>query len=217
MFLFISVVFIMTTGFILVDNNLTLEEKEVIATAIATVSIIEPESKSIGLREERVKAIEIVIEEKTEQFIKDNKIMIEEEKKSNNNITNKPFEITNLTEKQFNKILKGTGLEGQGGAYKQLEEEHGVNGVYAISVAFLESGYGKHKAGKNNFYGMKGNKGWMSFNTPEDNIMYFGELMNRDLYRGKSIDRIAKIYCPPNYKSWVSKVNYIMGENYNKI
>ncbi len=210
-----------TTGFIRLDSNIDILAEELEVLEIATETIIETKSRSIGFENEsevlKVKEIDATLEEKTEQFIQENKVAIEDEMRKKNNVTTNPFEVTNLTEMQFNKILKDTGLEGQGAAYKNLEEEYNINGVYAIAVAFLESGYGKHKAGRNNFYGMKGSKGWMNFKTPEDNILYFGELMNKDMYKGKSLESIAKIYCPPTYKSWIRKVNIIMQNNFDKL
>ena len=127
-----------------------------------------------------------------------------------------PFTITNLSVEQFNKILSGTGLEGQGEAYFKVEQEYGVNGMFAIGVAFLESGYGKYKANTNNYYGMRSGSGYMSFSSPAENILYFGKLMNKNLYKGKSMSQIAKIYCPPNHSKWVSSVTSIMGTYYDK-
>jgi membrane-bound lytic murein transglycosylase B len=127
-----------------------------------------------------------------------------------------PFTITNLSVEQFNKILSGTGLEGQGEAYYKVEQEYGVNGMFAIGVAFLESGYGKYKANTNNYYGMRSGSGYMSFSSPAENILYFGKLMNKNLYKGKSMSQIAKIYCPPNHSKWVGSVTSIMGTYYNK-
>lgn len=127
-----------------------------------------------------------------------------------------PFKTTNLSAEQFNKILLGTGLEGQGEAYFKVEREYGVNGMFAIGVAFLESGFGKYKANTNNYYGMRTGKGYMSFSSPAENILYFGKLMNKNLYKGKSMPQIARIYCPPNHKNWVSSVRSIMGSYYDK-
>lgn len=128
-----------------------------------------------------------------------------------------PFEVTNLSIEDFNEILAGTALSGYGESYYLLEKDYGINGVFAISVAFHESGYGKYRANTNNFYGMKGNNGWMAFESPHSNIQYFGKLMNKNLYYGKSIINIGKVYCPNTYSSWANAVTGIMNECYNKI
>ena len=127
-----------------------------------------------------------------------------------------PFTITNLSIDQFNKILEGTGLAGQGESYYKVEQEYGVNGMFVIGVAFLESGYGKYKSNTNNYYGMRSGNGYMSFSSPAENILYFGKLMNKNLYKGKSMSQIAKIYCPPNHTKWVGSVSSIMSTYYQK-
>lgn len=131
--------------------------------------------------------------------------------------TYNPFTITGLTVEQFNVILAGTGLEGCGQSYYNMEQTYGVNGVFAISVAFHESGYGKYRANTNNFYGMRGNNGWMAFESPDANIMYFGKLMNKSMYYGKSILGIGKVYCPGTHTSWANAVQGMMDRCYKKI
>ncbi len=86
-----------------------------------------------------------------------------------------------------------------------------------MSVAFHESGYGYYRANTNNCYGMRSNSGWMSFNSLEDNIMYFGELMNGRFYAGKSIDNIAKTYCPGTHEAWTSAIKAMMKTQFDKI
>ncbi len=44
---------------------------------------------------------------------------------------------------------------------------------------------------------MRGANGYLSFNTPKDNILYFGELITKSAYKGKTLKTFAKIYCPP--------------------
>lgn len=123
-----------------------------------------------------------------------------------------PYLISNLTEEDFNRLLIGTGLEGKGRAFVEVEKKYGVNGIFTMAVAMNESAWGKRKANTNNYFGMKGSQGYMSFKTAEDNILYFGELMNRDCYRNKSIDKISKIYCPPLWRTWKNDVKWIMSE-----
>jgi hypothetical protein len=134
------------------------------------------------------------------------------------NFTFKPYVKTNLSTAQFNKILDGTGLDGYGESYYRLEQKHDINGVYAMSVAFLESGYGKHLINRNNFYGMRGDGGWLSFDSPSENIAYFGKLMMRDCYTSKeTISGIGTVYCPDPIEDWAGQVKGIMRRSYDKV
>ena len=137
--------------------------------------------------------------------------------KGNAMLSYNPFFKSGLSVSQFNKILEGTGLEGNGESYYKMENEYGVNGIFAISVAFHESGYGKYRANSNNFYGMRSSKGWMKFESPDANIQYFGELMQRKWYYGKDITGIAKVYCPDTYTSWAAGIKSMMRNCWEKI
>lgn len=119
------------------------------------------------------------------------------------------FRPTGLTAYHFNHILAGTAMEGLGDAFAGMEANHGVNGLFAIAVANHESAYGKSRLARNNnnLFGMKGRNGWMRFPTKQANVLYFGELMNRSWYKGKSVRAIGKIYCPPNTNHWYNCVN----------
>lgn len=128
-----------------------------------------------------------------------------------------PFIQSGLSVEEYDIILKGTGLEGCGESFYRMEKTYNVNGLFAVGVAFHESGYGRHKANTNNFYGMRGNNGWMSFESPDANIQYFGKLMNKSLYKNKSIESIGKIYCPGTYLHWANAVKSMMVSSFNKI
>lgn len=128
-----------------------------------------------------------------------------------------PFYITNFTTADYNKILKGSHLAGYGHCFKKLEEKYKVNGLFAISVATQESGLGSSALAKsnNNFYGIKsGENSWAKFDSKEEGILYFGELMNKSRYRGKTIRQIAPIYCNAE---WGEKVSSIMSRYLKKI
>lgn len=128
-----------------------------------------------------------------------------------------PFYVTHLTVDDYNKILKGSHLAGYGHCFKKLEEKYRVNGLFAISVATQESGLGRSALARsnNNFYGIKsGESSWAKFETKEDGIMYFGLLMNKGIYRGKTIRQIAPIYCNAE---WGERVSSIMSKYLKKI
>lgn len=126
------------------------------------------------------------------------------------------FTKSNLSVAQLDKILFGTGLEGCGIYFKNMEQEYNVNSLFAIAVACHESGNGFHKANTNNYFGFRGSNGWMSFSSKEQCIYYFGQLMNKKTYYGKSIEGIAKIYCnPPGH--WITCIKKHMQDKWNKL
>lgn len=128
-----------------------------------------------------------------------------------------PFYITHTTVEEYDYILKGTRLEGYGYCFKMIEDEYGVNGLFAISVATLESGLGRSTLGqnRNNFYGIKsGSNSWAKFDSIESGILYFGKLMNNDRYKGKTITQIAPVYCN---NEWAGKVSSIITRYVNRI
>lgn len=141
----------------------------------------------------------------------------ETKKAANPNLTYDAFIVSELTEEQFNTLLEGSGLDGCGAAFAEIEEEYGVNGLFALSVANLESGLGKACANTNNFFGFMGSGGrWMKFATKEDGISYFGELISGKIYSGKTIDQIAGIYCPGSAR-WAGDVRWLMKYHFERL
>jgi hypothetical protein len=128
--------------------------------------------------------------------------------------TYNPFQKSNLTVDQLNTILAGTGLTGYGQAFHEMEQTYGVNALFCLAVGAHESANFYKTANYNNFFGFRGNRGWMSFTTPKACIMYFGQLMNTRLYYGKSIDQIAPIYCNA---SWAGYIRRHMTEKWSKL
>lgn len=120
-----------------------------------------------------------------------------------------------LSASQFNSALEGTGIEGLGQAFVDMENNWGVDGLFCMAVAFHESanGYSRLAVNNNNLFGMKARNGWKKFDSKYDAIVYFGEYMNKNLYKGKSVYEIGNIYCPPNTDQWFDGVN----RHYEKI
>ncbi len=125
-------------------------------------------------------------------------------------ITYEPFEVTNISANDFDLMLADSGLEGYGYAFKKMEEEHEVNGVFAIGVAMLESGWGK-VAPHNNYFGIKNSR----FKSPESCIMYFGKLIKEN-YANMTFSEIAAKYCPATPK-WEYTVRDIMEKVYSRL
>ena len=124
-----------------------------------------------------------------------------------------PYEVftkSNLTPEALELILEGTGLAGMGQAFYDMEQTYTVNALFAMAVAKTESGLGvtNYAKNRNNYFGMLGR----TFESGEEGIMAFGELMNRNLYYGKTMIEIAEKYCPPTKDLWVEKnMQYMLG------
>lgn len=125
------------------------------------------------------------------------------------------FTKTNLSAAAFNQLLEGTAMAGHGQDFYDMEQEWNVNGLFAMSVARTESGLGTSNLArnKNNYFGMLG----CSFSSPRSGILYFGQLMNKPWYQGKSIENIAQTYCPPTWKQWASQNRSFMESFWNRI
>ena len=124
-----------------------------------------------------------------------------------------PFVKTNLSPQELEKCLS-KGLSGYGYAFYQMEQTYGVNAIFAISVAELESGSGTSSAfrNKNNAFGIGPGK---YFNSVTEGINYFGQLMNKPLYKGKNVDQIGSKYCVGG--DWANKVKSLMEQNYQQL
>lgn len=124
-----------------------------------------------------------------------------------------PFVKTNLAPSELEKCLS-KGLKGYGYAFYQMEQTYGVNAIFAISVAELESGSGTSSAfrNKNNAFGIGPGK---YFNSVQEGINYFGQLMNKSLYKGKTITQIGSIYCVGG--NWANKIKNLIEQNYQQL
>lgn len=110
---------------------------------------------------------------------------------------------SDLTTKELDYILENTSLEGYGYAFKKMEEKYNANALFAISIASIEGGIqSKRVDNKNNYFGFMAGGVKIRYNTIEDNIMAFGQMMNKPYYVNKDFVRFSKTYCPPNHKIW---------------
>lgn len=126
------------------------------------------------------------------------------------------FTTTGISSEGFDAILVGTGLEGCGVYFQEVESQYGINGLFAVSVAKVESNLGESNLAKkkNNFFGMLG----CSFSSKEEGILAFGELISESsYYQGKTIEQIAKTYCPPTWSKWAGDVKWCMEDFWDKL
>ena len=132
---------------------------------------------------------------------------------------------SNLTADQLNSIIDEqltdigesyTKFSGMGESLVKMEQETGVNALFCLSVGSLESGHGTSYAAesKNNLFGLIGNSGnLMSFDSVDDCVMYWGELIrNNYIDNGRTtVSSIQSKYCPGS-STWSGNVTYFMNE-----
>ena len=79
---------------------------------------------------------------------------------------------SDITAEQLDAKLKNR-LEGCGQHFIDAQEEYGVNAEFLAAIAIHESGNGSSAAArrKNNFFGLMGSRGQLSFDSPRECIM----------------------------------------------
>ena len=212
-----------------------------ILMAITTFSIanlstnIDSLNNAISIQNENIQSLYediIIIQDEIESIVIEptvdesatNKKTVEEEPAVAVNLTDitKP---SNLTADQLNSIIDEqlstigesyTKFSGMGESLVKMEQETGVNALFCLSVGSLESGHGTSYAAesKNNLFGLIGNSGnLMSFDSVDDCVMYWGELI-RDNYMDNGRTTVSSIqskYCPGS-STWSGNVTYFMNE-----
>lgn len=126
------------------------------------------------------------------------------------------FSITGLSVDEFNKLLAPYALAGNGQALYDMEHTYGVNGIFCMSVAMIESSLGGYDPSRNshNYWGILGR----SWSSDYAGIMGFGDyIKNSGYYNGKSIESIAYTYCPPTASKWVANVKSFMNTLWSRV
>ena len=79
---------------------------------------------------------------------------------------------SDITAEQLDAKLQNR-LKGCGQHFIDAQEEYGVNAEFLAAIAIHESGNGSSAAArrKNNFFGLMGSRGQLSFDTPRECIM----------------------------------------------
>ena len=135
------------------------------------------------------------------------------EMKITDNFSFDVYQISNLNDKEINKRLKGTFLEGTGEMMYKIEMEKGINFRAVYAIAALESGKGKQTSGRNNYCGIKNKdyRGYRDFSGRDECLIFLADLLNSKFYRGRTLESINIDYCPTDYE-WAYKVKKIMRE-----
>lgn len=85
---------------------------------------------------------------------------------------------SNVTSEEIDKMLEGTKLHGLGSAFVEAEQKYGVNALYMMGLACLESGFGNSAFAqkRNNLYG------WNAVDSNPDNASSFASKKEATLY-----------------------------------
>jgi len=122
------------------------------------------------------------------------------------------------------RITEGTALKGIEEAVLEVEEKYGVNALFTIAVARLESGNGTTRIAqdKNNLFGLNAldsnpYKHAFSYDTKSESVYAFGRII-KDNYINRGLDtpgKINSVYCPAS-DSWSDKIIVLMREVHYK-
>jgi beta-N-acetylglucosaminidase len=144
----------------------------------------------------------------------------------NYHITDKPKNVTmdlttptNLTSDEIESLLAGTALAGIGDAIVEVEERYGINALFTISLAMLESGHGESylARNRNNLFGIcaydSNVDAASSFASKSDCVRYWGKLIHDEYfaYGRTNLESINAIYASSG--SWAYKVRNLMSKN----
>ena len=85
---------------------------------------------------------------------------------------------SNVTSEEIDKMLEGTKLHGLGSAFVEAEQKYGVNALYMMGLACLESGFGNSAFAqkRNNLYG------WNAVDSNPNNASTFSSKKEATLY-----------------------------------
>ena len=117
---------------------------------------------------------------------------------------------SDITAEQLNAKLQNR-LKGTGCYFIAAQEEYGVNAEFLAAIAIHESGNGSSAAArrKNNFFGLMGSRGQLSFATPRECIMTAARNISKPngYYFGRgryTISSIGRRYASD--KRWSSRI-----------
>lgn len=135
---------------------------------------------------------------------------------------------SNLTAEEFDILITNTlskykkhnsKLYGLGDALYEIEQTYGINGLFVLSIASNESGWGTRLANTNNIGGItKKGGGFRAFESPDECIKYMGKLLaNSYIGQGRTtVQAVGNKYCPSTASKpdqnihWANTVSDIM-------
>lgn len=106
-------------------------------------------------------------------------------------------------------------LEGTGRYFIEAQEKYGINAEFLVAIAIHESNNGASSAArrKNNFFGLMGKRGQLSFDTPQECIEAAAKNLTKPggYYFGKgryTISSIGKRYASD--RKWSTRIVAVM-------
>ena len=140
-------------------------------------------------------------------------------------LSTSPVTASNLEPGDVAELLKDSKLSGIEDAVIEVEDTFGINALFTLSVAMLESGHGTSQFAKekNNLFGMNANDmsptDAFGYESMDESVLDFGERISKYyIEQGLTrLDTIASKYCPGPNKDWDDKVRTIMEGNINKL
>ena len=125
--------------------------------------------------------------------------------------------LSGASPETLNKLLEGTWLEGYGQKFHDNEKEYGINALFSIGNAILETGWEGNNylaRNNNNIYGLNTSKKFDSYGHCIDH--WFNLISKHYVGEGYiSMSSIQGKYCPPN-SSWDEQITAVTVRLRNK-
>ena len=208
-----------------VNPTNTTSNEQVNETDQIIVSTVIPITEENTLKEEVLEEVRVqeTIEAQVTQEIEERKHQeyIAARKEYINSIVCDPSDVSRvsgLEADDYKYLTAGTWWEGNEQALMDLENNYGINAMFAMSVSTLESYFGQSDRAKsrNNYYGLELSKSWDSLYS---NTQTWGRIV-REYYvnQGRiSTSGISTKYCPPNSEYWAEFNRSNMYKLYNEL
>ena len=132
-----------------------MNTKKVIITNIALLTfccIIPKPQIEVGMQEEQAEIQMAVVTEVQEEIQITNRSKVDRQQTIKNYIVNNETDLrtkSNVSIEEYQKMLEGTALYETAESLYNAEQKFGVNGLYLMGLACLESSYGNSNFAKN--------------------------------------------------------------------
>lgn len=127
-------------------------------------------------------------------------------------------QASGVTAEEIESLVAGTGLTGLGPAFVAAEQTYGINALALLSVAILESGWGRSWQAKerHNLFGINHPR-LRSFPSKTASIMYTGNLLRTAYFaRGRTSPReVGRVYAADPH--WSTKMARIWAQMEAKV
>ncbi len=148
------------------------------------------------------------------------KLIVVEDKVEPKEVTYNPDDlrqVSNLSVKQIEEVLKDSPLKALANDYHEMESKYNINAIFLMALNSEESGHGKSSlaVNKNNIGGVKSRTGgWATFESWTHSLDYIASLIDKHYlaedgmyYNGTSIYGVNVRYCEGT--QWAQNLNKI--------